>query len=78
MNLHSGEYAMYVPWDSKRELATDLPVRFTSLSPRIQSSPKKMSLPQKIVKGCSSYLHKLKHNLSCSHTHMSSNFTVFL
>eukprot|EP00884_Botryococcus_braunii_P007354 jgi/Botrbrau1/1661/Bobra.116_2s0005.1 len=25
VNLHSGEWAMYVPWDSKRELAPDLP-----------------------------------------------------
>ncbi len=25
VNLHSGEYAVYVPWDSKKGLAPDLP-----------------------------------------------------
>lgn len=25
VNLHSGEYAVYVPWDSQRGLAPDLP-----------------------------------------------------
>jgi hypothetical protein len=27
VNLHSGEWAMYIPWDSKKELAPNLPVR---------------------------------------------------
>ena len=26
INLHSGEWAMYVPWDSKKEVAEKLPV----------------------------------------------------
>lgn len=30
VNLHSGEWAMYVPWDSKAEMAPDLPVRSRS------------------------------------------------
>ena len=27
VNLHSGEWAMYLPWDSKPEAAPDVPVR---------------------------------------------------
>lgn len=26
VNLHSGEWAMYTPWDSKQEVAANLPV----------------------------------------------------
>jgi hypothetical protein len=39
VNLHSGEWAMYVPWDSKQELAPDLPVcRSFIFSPLLLSS----------------------------------------
>ena len=36
VNLHSGEWAMYLPWDSKPEAAPDVPVR--SPLPHIHSA----------------------------------------
>ena len=37
VNLHSGEYAVYVPWDSKKSLAPNLPADITDVLERIDS-----------------------------------------
>ncbi len=37
MNLHSGEYAVYVPWDSKKSLAPNLPQDINDVLERIDS-----------------------------------------
>ena len=37
VNLHSGEYAVYVPWDSKSSLAPNLPADITDVLERIDS-----------------------------------------
>ncbi len=37
VNLHSGEYAIYVPWDSKRSMAPDLPADISDVLERINS-----------------------------------------
>ena len=37
VNLHSGEYAVYVPWDSKKSLAPKLPADINDVLERIDS-----------------------------------------
>jgi len=37
VNLHSGEYAVYVPWDSKKSLAPNLPKDINDVLERIDS-----------------------------------------
>jgi hypothetical protein len=37
VNLHSGEYAIYVPWDSKRSLAPNLPADINDILERLDS-----------------------------------------
>jgi len=52
VNLHSGEYAMYVPWDSKKGLAPDLPADIGEVLERLDAYCQCMHGAAGEVAGC--------------------------
>ena len=58
MNLHSGEYAVYVPWDSKASLAPNLPLTSRmSWSASTRTASACMALQAQWLGGWSSHTH---------------------